>query len=355
MRRHSQWLALCGTIAIALSASSPRFHGRGFILSQPSPPRQTSAGQLRQLEQRNELQAGIGASGASSEVFAVGSTVVLLSLAFGATARTSRRGTRIVQVVARRAEGEDDDFFGKVQGEAEEKQADEEEAEQKAAEEQLEAGDESADDEAEKEKEIQEKIEVYPSKQYVNYIARNNAYRYWRGEGKLQVDIALLTERIRNLVLTCQEHPHDYLARDTLVKLVARRRRFLDRLSWEDLDSYLKMREELKIRHNFRVEALIGRAKEYKYTVENRPTAPGRKTTMRLKKTRRLLENRLARQLKQGRPRKIVSTTRKRLFGRRYAKMANDEAKDYVGRRDPNLNSLMDPIDMYEKKKWSTK
>eukprot|EP00971_Amphidinium_carterae_P290303 5763984-Amphidinium_carterae.1 len=28
---------------------------------------------------------------------------------------------------------------------------------------------------------VKEMIEVYPSKQYVNYIARHNAYRTWQG------------------------------------------------------------------------------------------------------------------------------------------------------------------------------
>lgn len=48
----------------------------------------------------------------------------------------------------------------------------------------------------------------------------------------------------------------DYRTRLKLVSLVCRRRRMLDKLAATNLDSYMKIRDELKIRHIYRIEAL---------------------------------------------------------------------------------------------------
>jgi len=177
---------------------------------------------------------------------------------------------------------------------------------------------EASEEELARRGERQVVFKLYPSRQYVQYIAKKNAERNWtkdgpdgRNKGCLEVQIALLTERIRAMVVHLRENKHDHKCRVKLVVLVARRRAYLDKLSWKNLDSYLKIREALKIRHVYRMEALIGRLGQYKYPTKDRKQAPGRKVAMRLKKKGRLLERRLASQLRQGRPKRIIHKTKR--------------------------------------------
>lgn len=268
------------------------------------------------------------------------------------------RGRRLAQ----RAEGEDGDKAFSVFSLGEEDRAEDEEA--KAFEKEMDLGmslsEESLDDSftAEGEEvpqgyERQVSYKLYPSRQYVLYIAKKNAERVWSKDGYggkksnkgcLEVQIAILTERIRSMVLHVREFKHDFKCRLKLVSLVSRRRRMLDKLSWKDLDSYLKVREELKIRHVYRMEALIGRLPEYRYAIRDRMQAPGRKVSMRLKKTKRLLNRRLADQLRQGKSRKIIHKTRKQITSRKWLARAYDDVESLIADKTPT--EFIDPLNV---------
>ncbi|CAE8599949.1 unnamed protein product [Polarella glacialis] len=197
----------------------------------------------------------------------------------------------------------------------------------------------------------QQVFNLSPSKQYVLYIAKKAAQKTWtkdgpegRNIGCLEVQVAVLTERIRSMVLHVREFKQDYKCRLKLISMVGRRQRYLDKLAWKDLDSYLKIRSELKIRHVYRMEALIGRLPGYKYAMENRKQAPGRRVIMRLKKTKKLLTNRLASQLKQGKSNDITHRTKKKLLGRRWMTSANDEMKNIVAGK--GHTEYLDPLNL---------
>ena len=66
--------------------------------------------------------------------------------------------------------------------------------------------------------------------------------------GSMQVQIAVLTERIRNLTEHFQTHKDDHHSRRGLLKLVGRRRRYLRYLQRNDLQGYRALIEKLGIR-----------------------------------------------------------------------------------------------------------
>ncbi len=66
--------------------------------------------------------------------------------------------------------------------------------------------------------------------------------------GAPEVQIALLTERIRYLTEHFKDHPKDHHSRRGLLMLVGKRRRFLDYLKGKSLDSYRNLIQELNIR-----------------------------------------------------------------------------------------------------------
>jgi len=192
---------------------------------------------------------------------------------------------------------------------------------------------------------------LLPSRKYVRYIAVQNAIRAWTKDGPdgvnrgcFEVQIAVLTEHIRGMVLHCRENIHDFSCRQKLIMAVAKRRKYLDKLSWTDVDAYLKIRDALKIRHVYRMEALIGRLPAYKYADENRKEAPGRKVRMRLKKSQKLLQRRLANQLRQGKPRKIVRATQSRVNARRWRTMPNEESNALL--RGIPMPDKIDPLNI---------
>mmetsp|Transcript_19613 Transcript_19613/g.45621 ORF Transcript_19613/g.45621 Transcript_19613/m.45621 type:complete len:358 (-) Transcript_19613:65-1138(-) len=195
------------------------------------------------------------------------------------------------------------------------------------------------------------RYDLYPSKQYILYLAKMNARKMWTRDGQdgknigcLEVQIAILTERIRNLVLHAREFKPDYACRVKLTSLVARRRKYLDRLSAKNLDAYMKIREELKIRHLYRMECLRNRLDKWKYATRDRPHAPGRKTLNRLKKAKRLMSNRLANYLRQGKEHKVIHRTQKKLNARRWLARAYDEAAALVN--DKPLTTFVDPLNL---------
>lgn len=66
--------------------------------------------------------------------------------------------------------------------------------------------------------------------------------------GNTTVQIALLTERIKELTGHFQTHKKDHHSRRGLLKLVGQRRRLLDYLIREDLEKYRSLIKELGIR-----------------------------------------------------------------------------------------------------------
>lgn len=66
--------------------------------------------------------------------------------------------------------------------------------------------------------------------------------------GSPEVQIALLTARIKHLTEHLREHTHDFSTRRGLLKLVGRRRRQLRYLSHVDVDRYHTVLERLGLR-----------------------------------------------------------------------------------------------------------
>ena len=66
--------------------------------------------------------------------------------------------------------------------------------------------------------------------------------------GSAQVQIALLTTRINQLTDHLRAHPKDHYSRRGLLKLVGRRRRFLNYLQRNDLEGYRALIKELGLR-----------------------------------------------------------------------------------------------------------
>lgn len=66
--------------------------------------------------------------------------------------------------------------------------------------------------------------------------------------GSTQVQIAILTERIKSLTGHLKTHKKDFHSRRGLLQLVGRRKRLLEYLRNKDFDSYRKVIESLKLR-----------------------------------------------------------------------------------------------------------
>ncbi len=66
--------------------------------------------------------------------------------------------------------------------------------------------------------------------------------------GSSEVQIALLTDRIKHLTEHLREHKHDFATRRGLLKLVGRRRRQLRYLSNVDVDRYHAVLSRLGLR-----------------------------------------------------------------------------------------------------------
>ena len=75
-------------------------------------------------------------------------------------------------------------------------------------------------------------------------------YQIHNGDtGSPEVQIALLTERINQLIEHLKVHIHDHHSRRGLLKLVGRRRRLLAYLSSKDKDRHRALIERLGLRH----------------------------------------------------------------------------------------------------------
>ncbi len=66
--------------------------------------------------------------------------------------------------------------------------------------------------------------------------------------GSPEVQIAMLTTRINQLTEHLRTHPKDHYSRRGLLKLVGRRRRFLNYLQRENLEGYRALIKELGLR-----------------------------------------------------------------------------------------------------------
>jgi len=66
--------------------------------------------------------------------------------------------------------------------------------------------------------------------------------------GSTKVQVALLTQRINDLTNHLRAHPKDHYSRRGLLKLVGRRRRFLNYLQKHDLEGYRALIRELGLR-----------------------------------------------------------------------------------------------------------
>jgi len=66
--------------------------------------------------------------------------------------------------------------------------------------------------------------------------------------GSAEVQVAMLTRRINDLTQHLRSHPKDHYSRRGLLKLVGRRRRFLDYLQRKDIEGYRALIKELGLR-----------------------------------------------------------------------------------------------------------
>ena len=66
--------------------------------------------------------------------------------------------------------------------------------------------------------------------------------------GSPEVQVAILTHRIRELTEHVKEHKKDHHTRRGLVQLVSKRKKMLKYLVRSDAESYLKLIKELSIR-----------------------------------------------------------------------------------------------------------
>ena len=66
--------------------------------------------------------------------------------------------------------------------------------------------------------------------------------------GSPEVQVAIFTERINQLTEHLRTHPKDHYSRRGLLKLVGRRRRFLNYLQKHDLEGYRALIKELGLR-----------------------------------------------------------------------------------------------------------
>ncbi len=66
--------------------------------------------------------------------------------------------------------------------------------------------------------------------------------------GSPEVQVAVLTERIKELTAHLKENPKDHHSRRGMYKMIGKRRGLLDYLKKKDIERYRKLIEELGIR-----------------------------------------------------------------------------------------------------------
>lgn len=68
--------------------------------------------------------------------------------------------------------------------------------------------------------------------------------------GSVEVQAAVLTERIKNITEHCKTHAKDFSSRRGLLMLVARRKRLLAYLKKKSIERYSKLIEKLGLKDN---------------------------------------------------------------------------------------------------------
>ena len=76
----------------------------------------------------------------------------------------------------------------------------------------------------------------------------NDFKRHENDTGSVEVQIALLTSRIKHLTEHLKEHSKDFSSRRGLLKMVGRRRRLLRYLKRNDFDKYKEVIQKLGLR-----------------------------------------------------------------------------------------------------------
>ncbi len=66
--------------------------------------------------------------------------------------------------------------------------------------------------------------------------------------GSPEVQVALLTEKIKYLTDHFADHKHDYHSKRGMMKMIGKRRRFLRFIQNQDMDRYKKLISELGLR-----------------------------------------------------------------------------------------------------------
>lgn len=66
--------------------------------------------------------------------------------------------------------------------------------------------------------------------------------------GSSGVQVAILTEKIKNLTEHLREHPADHHSRQGLLKMVGKRKKFLEYLEREKPEKYDRLKKEMNIR-----------------------------------------------------------------------------------------------------------
>ncbi len=76
---------------------------------------------------------------------------------------------------------------------------------------------------------------------------------YGQGEsdsGSADVQVAILSERIKNLTAHLKEHPKDHHTRRGLMKLIGKRRSLLKYIKSRDIEAYRSLIKKVGIRDN---------------------------------------------------------------------------------------------------------
>ena len=76
----------------------------------------------------------------------------------------------------------------------------------------------------------------------------NTFKRYENDTGSSEVQIALLTERIKELTEHLKVHPKDNHSRRGLLKMVGKRRNLLNYLAKKDINRYREIAQKLSLR-----------------------------------------------------------------------------------------------------------
>ena len=91
-----------------------------------------------------------------------------------------------------------------------------------------------------------DKISMITKEQKTNVIEANKTHE--GDTGSPEVQIAILTERIRQLTEHLKQHPNDDHSRLGMYKMVGKRRRLLDYLAKKDIERYRAIIAKLGIR-----------------------------------------------------------------------------------------------------------